>query len=86
MWKRHIDHLLQMEDTARELLKSNEKPPKEENEFANSETDDEFIDNATDVHSDETTEAASEPIVVDARRYPRRTCRPPNCFIYQDLI
>ena len=85
MWKRHIDHLHQMEDTPRELLKSNDKSPMEENEFANSETDDDFIDNATDVHSDETTETASEPIV-DARHYPQRTHHPPDRLIHQDLM
>ena len=86
VWKRHIDHLRQIEDTPRELLKSNEKLAMDENEFANSETDDDFVDNATNVHSDKTTETASELIVVDARHYPQRTHRPPDCLIYQDSI
>ena len=72
VWKWHIDHLRQIEA----LLKSNDKSPMKENEFANSETDDDFIDNAT----------ASEPIVVDARRYPQNTCLPPDRLIYQDSI
>ena len=75
-----------MEDTPKELLKSNDETPMEENEFANSETDDDFIDNATDIHSDKTSEIASEPIVVNARRYPQRIHHPPDCLIHQDSI
>ena len=85
VWKRHIDHLRQMEDTPRELLKLNEKSAIDENEFASSEADD-FIDSATDSHSDETTDTASDPIAADARRYPQRTRLPPDRLIYQDSI
>ena len=52
VWKRHIDHVCQMKDTPRELLKSNEQSVDlniTENEFTDtSVTDDDFTDEIVD--------------------------------------
>ena len=90
VWKRHIDHVRQMEDTPRELLRSNEQSADSnmtENEFNDaSVTDDDFTDEIADAHTRETTGTAAEPVDSDVRRYPQRTRRPPDRLIHQDSI
>ena len=85
VWKRHIDHLRQRDDTPREFSKSIDKADSEqgfkENEFDDaSETDDDYSPN---VNSETTT---TETAVNETRRYPERTRRPPDRLIHQDEI
>jgi len=79
-----------MEDTPRELLKSNEHSPNSditENEFTDtSVTDDDFTDEIPDAHTRESTEPITEPVATDTRCYPQRNRRPPDCLIYQDSV
>ena len=88
VWKRHIDHVCQMEDTPRELSKSNAADLNiTENEFNDtSVTDDDFTDEIADAGTRETTGTVAEPVDSDIRRYPQRTCRPPDRLIHQDSI
>ena len=79
-----------MEDTPRELLKSNEHSAGSdivENEFSEtSEIDDDFTDELPNAPIEETTKTASEPVDTNVRRYPQRTRRPPDRLIYQDSV
>ena len=79
-----------MEDTPRELSKSNEQSADlniTENEFNDtSVTDDDFTDEIADAGTRETTGTAAEPVDSDVRRYPQRTRRPPDRLIHQDSI
>ena len=69
-----------MEDTPRELLKSNEPSADldiTENEFTDtSVTDDDFTDEMVDASTQETKGTAAEPVDSDVRRYPQRTRQP----------
>ena len=90
VWKRHIDHVRQMEDTPRELLKSKEHSGDSdisETEFTDtSVTDVDGMDEISNARTRETTETATEPVATDVRRYPQRTRRPPERLIHQDSI
>ena len=66
-----------MEDTPREMLKSNEHSADSnitENEFTDtSVTDDDFTDELADAGTQETKGTAAEPVDSDVQHYPQRT-------------
>lgn len=75
-----------MKDTPRELLKSSPDSDITEYEFTDTSVTDDFTDEIPNAHTRESTEPITKPVATNTRRYPQRTCRPPDCLIYQDLI
>ena len=85
VWKRHIDHVHQMEGTTKELLESNERSVDSditENEF----TDTTVADDDLLMTFQRLTETVTEPVATDTRRYPQRTHQPPDHLVCQDTV